>query len=90
MTQNAQARLTNLSGTRNYADLPHACQCAARWSGSGTCHCGTQNCHQTFTGVGAFDRHRKGGTCNDPATVGLVPATGRAFQAWTFPSEDSP
>jgi hypothetical protein len=34
-------------------------------------------------GITAFDRHRKGGVCADPATVGMVLATGRAYEAWT-------
>ena len=32
--------------------------CTARWSGANTCHCTV--CHQTFTGITAFDAHRIG------------------------------
>ncbi len=86
MTTNVQARLAGLSGTRDYNSLPNACACGARWSGTNACHCGA--CHRhTFTGVAAFDRHRKGGVCNNPTSVGLVKATGRAFEAWTFPTD---
>ena len=34
-------------------------------------HCGV--CHRTFGGVGNFDRHRKGGTCTAPESIGLTP-----------------
>jgi hypothetical protein len=85
MTTDTRERLAGLSGSRDYADLPHVCRCGARWSGSTTCHCGA--CHLTCSGIGAFDRHRRGGTCNDPSTVGLVRATGRAFEAWAFPTD---
>jgi hypothetical protein len=88
MTADTHERLAGLSGSRDYDTLPNRCSCGARWSGSNACHCGA--CHRfTFTGAAAFDRHRKGGTCNDPASVGLVRATGRAFVAWTFPSDGS-
>lgn len=32
--------------------------CEARWTGLRTCHCAT--CHETFSGLGAFDAHRYG------------------------------
>jgi hypothetical protein len=83
MTETAQMRLGALSGTRNHADLPHTCSCGARWSGTNTCHCGNTGCHRTFTGLSAFDRHRSGGTCNDPAALGMAIAPGRAYEAWT-------
>jgi hypothetical protein len=52
--------------------LPHSCRCGARWSGGMTAHC-AGSCHRTFTRPSNFDRHRRGGQCVDPATVGLVP-----------------
>jgi hypothetical protein len=33
-------------------------RCLARWGGLKTAHCNT--CHETFTVVAAFDRHRAG------------------------------
>lgn len=33
-------------------------RCQGRWSGLNTSHC--TSCHQTFTGIAAFDRHRTG------------------------------
>lgn len=33
-------------------------------------HCAA-TCHQTFSGVGGFDRHRRAGICLDPATLGM-------------------
>jgi len=32
-------------------------------------HCAT--CHQTFGAVSSFDRHRRGGQCIDPETLGM-------------------
>jgi hypothetical protein len=44
-------------------------QCGAVWwqSGNRTGHC--SGCHRTFDGLGAFDRHHRGGECLDPAGV---------------------
>lgn len=50
-----------------------------------TAHCGT--CHNTFTGVTAFDRHRRGGTCLDPSSVGMIDK--RSYGCWGF-DEDRP
>jgi hypothetical protein len=47
-------------------------------------------CHETFTDVTAFDKHRAGPPsrdyrhCLDPATVGLA-EVGRAYSCWGFP-----
>lgn len=66
--------------------------CPARWGGTNTAHC--SGCHQTFTGVTAFDKHRAGGhaastrTCVDPASVGLVRAD-RGYPCWGSPGGDS-
>lgn len=70
------------TGTQDPENLPHAHPCGARWAGANTSHCGA--CHETFTSVGGFDRHRKGGRCADPAEVGMVHAPGRAYVAWTL------
>lgn len=44
--------------------------CSARWTGTAACHCGA--CHHTFTGVSAFDAHRRRGECLPPDAAGLV------------------
>ncbi|MBO0676878.1 hypothetical protein JRC04_05335 [Mycolicibacterium sp. S2-37] len=36
----------------------HKCRCGAEWAGFNTGHCAA--CHQTFTGITAFDLHRTG------------------------------
>ncbi|WP_406816757.1 hypothetical protein [Mycobacterium sp. M23085] len=56
-----------------------------------TAHCDA--CHETFTVVAAFDKHRagphtdRGRRCLDPAAVGLVDA-GRAYRCWGHPGRD--
>jgi len=40
-----------------------------RPTGTRHAHCGA--CHETFNGVTLFDDHRKGGRCNDPASMGM-------------------
>lgn len=81
MTLDTHTRLASIAGTRAPEDLPNSCRCGARWSGSNTAHCGA--CHRyTFTGIGAFDAHRKGRHCNPPGDVGLVLIPGRAYEVW--------
>ncbi|GGM53515.1 hypothetical protein ACFFX1_54855 [Dactylosporangium sucinum] len=82
MTSTAPSPIANFTGTRAFEDLPHSCRCSVRWAGSRTCHCAVAGCHLTFTSVGAFDAHRKGGRCNPPAEVGLVLIPGRAYEVW--------
>lgn len=79
--------------TRQAVKPPYGCgRCDNRWGGLNTAHCGAENCHRTFTGIVAFDKHRAGshaaGTrhCVDPQTVGLVDA-GRAYPCWGLPSD---
>lgn len=67
-------------GTRAYQDLPFTCRCGARWSGNNTCHAAC--CHRTFSGVEAFDHHRRGGVCKHPTDVGLTLVAGRAYECW--------
>ncbi len=83
MTETTNTKLAALAGTRHPADLPHGHHCGTRWSGTATAHCGA--CCVTFVGIGAFDRHRRGGHCADPASIGMTIAPGRAYQAWTTP-----
>jgi hypothetical protein len=70
------------------AGMGSCVRCPARWGGLKTAHGGA--CHETFTVVAAFDKHRVGSHthderhCLDPAAVGLVDA-GRAYPCWGFP-----
>lgn len=58
--------------------MAHVCRCGSSWGGLRTAHCGA--CHETFTTVGNFDKHRRNGKCAAPTKVGLVAdANGR----WT-------
>lgn len=59
----------------------HSCGgCDNRWNGLAACHC--SGCHETFSSVSGFDRHRRGGECLKPAEIGLV-RDGRG--SWSFP-----
>ena len=75
------------------AGMATCVRCRKRWGGLKTAHC--TECHETFTVIGAFDRHRAGSHsastrhCLDPATVGLVNA-GRAYPCWGWPGRDEP
>lgn len=57
--------------------------CGAWWTGAERSHCG--GCHLTFTSLTAFDNHRRGQTCNDPATVGLEKREAAFGALWGFP-----
>lgn len=65
-------------------------RCTNRWSGRNTMHCG--GCHQTFTGLTAFDQHRTGNhahgtrTCLQPQNAGLT-RTNRAYPCWGQPND---
>ena len=66
-------------------------RCQKRWGGLKTAHC--TGCHETFTVVSAFDKHRAGQHHNDtrhcvpPESVGLVDA-GRDYPCWATPGSD--
>lgn len=76
-------------------------RCDARWGGTRTSHCG--GCHQTFTGLSAFDAHRTGShakrSCLNPATAVnqnedsdsygelIFKLTDRAYPCWALNSE---
>lgn len=69
----------------------HGCaRCTARWTGHNTSHCGA--CHETFTSLSAFDKHRTGSharstrACEHPVSVGLVDAD-RAYACWGLPGD---
>ncbi|MHA7703421.1 FDXHR family putative zinc-binding protein [Mycobacterium sp. ML4] len=69
----------------------HVCcaSCGAWWTGLAAAHC--SGCHQSFTSVGAFDRHRKGFECCDPETLRTEsgePAfvvADRSWPGWSLP-----
>ena len=47
-------------------------RCDRWWTGRNEAHCSA--CHETFTGIAAFDMYRVGGRCRKPPDVGLVVA----------------
>jgi len=53
--------------------------CEAWWAGANTCHCPA--CHETFSGVVTFDKHRSRGRCLDPRQIGLV-LLDREYPCW--------
>lgn len=61
--------------------------CALRWGGSRTAHCAADGCHQTFTGLSTFNKHRSRGKCMLPLRAGLVDA-GRSYSCWGSPDEN--
>jgi hypothetical protein len=68
--------------------LPHACgKCPNRWAGTSTAHCGA--CHNTFTAVGGFDRHRRNGACVPPASVGMVARERPGYVVWGMPADEA-
>ena len=63
--------------------FPTRCiKCDAQWSGLNTAHCAS--CHTTFTGITAFDAHRKAGACVPAESVGLS-LTKRAYPLLRLP-----
>lgn len=63
--------------------------CDADWGqATKVCHCAA--CHETFTTVANFDRHRdrrgEHGSCKNPAKAGLV-LSGRAYLSWMSPGD---
>lgn len=87
MTAADVGRVGNFSGVRSAENLPNSCRCGARWSGTKTSHCGVKGCHQTFSGVSAFDLHRRGGVCGSPTKLGMSQIASRPYQCWGFPAE---
>jgi hypothetical protein len=57
--------------------------CGAVWNGTAAAHCG--GCHETFSTVGNFDKHRRNGTCLDPVAAGLHLNTTRGYPVWMGP-----
>jgi hypothetical protein len=60
--------------------------CGAWWTGTERSHCG--GCHLTMSSLTAFEAHRKGLACNDPASVGLVPRQKPFGILWGWPGPD--
>jgi hypothetical protein len=61
--------------------------CGAWWfNGTRAGHCG--GCHITTSSTAAHDRHRRGGKCVDPASVGLVPRTKAYGACWSLPGPE--
>lgn len=65
--------------------------CRKTWSGNRAAHCG--GCHETFTGITAFDAHQswpKGSTptglCRLPADAGLEPRQQSWGVLWAMPN----
>ena len=61
--------------------------CGAWWTGGERSHCG--GCHLTFTSLTAFEAHRKGLRCNEPASVGLVARRMPFGPLWGKPMDDA-
>ncbi len=70
--------------------VPHSCgSCTNRWAGSNTAHCGgTRGCHITFSSPSAFDRHRRDGSCLDPAAAGLAILDRAGYVVWGSPADE--
>lgn len=69
--------------------------CAARWTAPSACHC--SGCHETFSGIALFDRHRstaggEHGSCLPPGRLcGTVTGERVMFQRdgmWRGPEMD--
>ncbi|WP_405673171.1 hypothetical protein [Streptomyces sp. NBC_01530] len=58
--------------------------CRSWWTGNERSHCG--GCHLTYSSLTAFDRHRKGGTCQPPESVGLVARQKPYGTLWGIPA----
>jgi hypothetical protein len=60
--------------------------CGSWWTGNERSHASC--CCRTFSSLSAFDRHRKGARCNDPATVGLVARQMPYGLLWGWPGPE--
>ena len=79
--------------TTNARDTTSCPRCNNRWTGLKTAHCTA--CHETFTTITAFDKHRTGDHANDtrhcidPSTAGLINAR-RPYPCWGWPGTTNP
>lgn|SRR5882757_1379094 len=60
------------------------CRCGAQWTGTARSHC--SGCHQLFSGITAFDEHRRHGQCLDPS--GLTPPQELIDGVWRYPLDE--
>jgi hypothetical protein len=60
--------IPGLNGVPKNAIVHAACE--SWWTGNERSHCG--GCHHTYSSLTAFDKHRRGGVCQPPESVGLV------------------
>lgn len=60
--------------------------CGRWWTGAERSHCGS--CHETFSSLTAFERHRRGLRCNEPTDVGLVARAKPFGTLWGLPGPD--
>ncbi|QCX81203.1 hypothetical protein C9F11_38100 [Streptomyces sp. YIM 121038] len=58
--------------------------CGSWWTGAERSHCG--GCCRTFSSLTAFDQHRKGGRCNNPATIALAARQKPHGTLWGWPA----
>lgn len=65
------------------------CGCGAWWTGQNTSHCTA--CHETFTGITAFDAHHRGGH-KHPSTMEALALIDRAHgqKVWGYPDTSDP
>lgn len=69
------------------------CSCGAWWTGLSRSHCAALECHRTFSGETAANRHRIGKhgvdrRCVDPAGVGLVAVEKPYGVMWSNPAPE--
>lgn len=60
--------------------------CGSWWTGAERSHASC--CCRTFSSLSAFDQHRKGGRCNEPAAVGLAVRTKPFGTLWGWPAPE--
>jgi len=74
--------IPGIDGIPKNAIVHGACQ--QWWTGAERSHASC--CHRTFSSLSAFDQHRKGGRCNDPADMGLVAREKPYGTLWGWPA----
>lgn len=62
-------------------------QCGKWWTGAERSHCG--GCHEMFSSLTAFEKHRRGLRYNDPAGIGLEPREKPFGVLWGHPAPES-
>jgi len=56
----------------------------------GHSRCVCRSCGETFSGLTAFDKHRRGGRCLDPAELGMEIKMGAKGSWWGLPGNFRP